>query len=780
MKKALILILITGISTLTAEPRNGSIQGRITDQKTAQALVGVNVMITDTEWGAMTDEAGYYRLSNIPPGSYVLRFSMIGYKDISKINVEVHSGNQTNLNVELITQAVSLNVITVKAPAFEKSKGAVVSERTIDLGEIRTDPASQGDIQRSIQVLPSVSNTSDQMNEIIVRGGMPGENLFIIDDIEIPNPNHFGQPGSGGGPVNLINAEFVQSIDFYAGAFPAQFGDKASSVMNIKFREGSTDHPQFYIDMGMSGIGTALEGPILEKGSYLVTFHKSFLDLVIQNTGLMAIPYYWNTQGKAVYRLSPKHRLIINGVYGKDHIEIDADENDAWSRGAEYVFTKNEVYATGATLLTTWDKSMYSKLTLYRNQLDYRYDVERYTSPQSRTDWVSSRFAERETALKLFVSKAFSRYTDIQFGGRVKDIHIDYTSVLWPDTLFIYEGDSITGIFRIHDYNELSENRHEQKGNGFVSMTFHPVERLTIITGIRADYFTMGNTLTWAPRLGFSYRFSPLFFLNAGVGRHYQTPFYFNNITNEEENKPFLDSKYSDHLIAGLEYYPAEDMKFSAEVFYKGYGQLALPASRISAGKDTTDWDEYYVPKGKGRASGIEFFFHKKMFARWYAIASYSFSRSERWDPRYEEWYHGAYDFRHVANIVGGYKLTRDDHQGLPMKILTLNADEFIISVRYRYMGGRPYTKRNYYPELRRWYVDENHYNTERYPDYQRFDLSLQWKVHFKNAHLTSYLNIQNVLNRENIWEYSCGEDGSVEKILQYQTMPVGGFVLEF
>jgi hypothetical protein len=780
MKKLFIIIWISGLSMAWGGPSEGNIQGRITDIKTNHSLAGVNIMVINTDRGTMSDENGYYRLTHLSPGSYNLRFSMIGYKNITKVNVEVHSGNQTNLNIELESEALTLDAVTVTARAFEKSKGAVVSERTIDLGEIRTDPASQGDIQRSVQVLPSVSNTSDQMNEIIVRGGMPGENLFIIDDIEIPNPNHFGEPGSGGGPVNLINAEFVRSIDFYAGAFPAQFGDKASSVMNIKFREGSVDHHQFYVDMGMSGIGSALEGPVQDKGSYLVTFHKSFLDLIIQNTGLMAVPRYWNSQGKVTYRLSSKHRLIINGVYGRDHIEIDADENDAWSRGAEYVYTENDVYAAGATLLTNWDKTMYSKLTVYRNQLHYSYDVERYLSPEHRTDWYTSNFAEGETAVKLYVSKVFSERTDIQFGGQIKDVHMDYLSIAWPDTLFYYEGDSITDIFRIQEYDEFMEDRHEQKGSAFISMTFHPVERLKIITGFRTDYFTMGKTSTFAPRIGLSYRMTPLLYLNAGAGRHYQTPFYYNNLTNEEKNKPALDSKYSDHIISGVEYYPGEDMKFSVELFYKGYGNLALPASRLTPGKDTTETENYYVPEGKGRAAGLEFFFHKKMFDHWYAIASYAFSRSERWDPRYEEWYPGGYDFRHVANLVAGYKLIKDDSWRLPMKILTLDADEFIISARFRYMGGRPFTQRIYYPELRRWYIDENRYNTERYPDYRRFDLAFQWKVHFKNAHLTSYLNIQNLFNRDNVWEYSYASDGSVEKILQYQTMPVGGFILEF
>ncbi len=779
MKKYMIfLMLISAI--LKGNPKEGSVQGRITDLKTASPLPGVNIVVAGTDYGAMSDERGYYRISQMPPGSYVFRFSMIGYADISKINVEVHPGNETNLNVELEAEAIVLSAVTVTAPAFEKSKGAVVSERTIDLGEIRTDPASQGDIQRSVQVLPSVSNTSDQMNEIVVRGGMTGENLFIIDDIEISNPNHFGQPGTGGGPVNLINAEFVQSIDFYAGAFPARFGDKASSVMNIKFREGSQEKHQYYVDMGMSGIGGALEGPAAEKGSYLFTFHKSFLDLVIQNTGLMAVPQYWNSQGKVTYRLSPRNRIIFNAVYGNDHIEIEADENDAWSRGVEYVYTESEVYAFGSSLLTNWNHSMYSKFTLYHNKVEYRYDVDRYLSPTVRTDWNDSKFAESETAGKLYVSKAFSSRTDIQFGGQIKDIYLDYHSIVFPDTLYFYSGDSITGIFRTSDNDAFTDQRHVQKGEAFFSLTFHPLRKLKVITGIRADYFSMGNTITAAPRLGLSYRLTPLFNINAGLGRHYQTPFYYNNIVNEDKNQPFLNCKYSDHVIGGIEYYPAEDMKFSMELFYKGYEDLALPSNRLNAGKDTSTTEYYFISEGKGRALGIEFFFHKKMFDRWYAIASYSFSKSEFWDPRYEEWYAGEYDFRHIANIVGGYKFIKNDSWRLPMKILSLNSDEFIISGRFRYMGERPFTKRIYYPELQRWYIDETRYNTERFPDYQRFDLSFQWKAHFKNAHLTSYLNIQNFFNRENIWEYSYTSDGRIEKILQYQTMPVGGFILEF
>jgi outer membrane receptor for ferrienterochelin and colicin len=186
---------------------------------------------------------------------------MIGYSSISRANVNIYSHTQTTLKFHLNPASLEGDVVTVRAGFFEKAKDGIVSTQTIDIEEIRSDPIGNYDIQMMMHSLPSVITATDQNNEIIVRGGGPGENLFIMDHLEIPNPNHFGEVGSGGGPINILNTEFVDRIDFFAGGFPARYGDKQSSVMDISLREGSYDQFNMNLEMTMAGVGFLTEGP---------------------------------------------------------------------------------------------------------------------------------------------------------------------------------------------------------------------------------------------------------------------------------------------------------------------------------------------------------------------------------------------------------------------------------------------------------------------------------------------------------------------------------------
>lgn len=279
---------------------------------------------------------------------------------------------------------------------------------------------------------------------------------------------------------------------------------------------------------------------------------------------------------------------------------------------------------------------------------------------------------------------------------------------------------------------------------------------------------------------------NPILQLNFAYGKHYQAAHAYQIMTNDsyiadhpEAGLPLLKSKYTDQLVAGLEYYPEESMKFSLELYQKLYHDLIMYNSDLTA--DTEDDPEYFLNAGKGRSHGVELFFHKKLFDQWYSIVSYSYSRTEDWDPRKNDWYSADYDYRNVFNVVGGYRWQKQSSWGPAQRILTLNADEFNVSVRYRYMGGRPYTEMDYDPIHQRWYLPADRlYNTARFPEYSRFDLAFQWRVRFQNAYLVSYLNIQNFFNTKNIWNYTHNDDGTISEVLQYQTFPVGGFIFEF
>jgi len=212
--KQLIIILFIIFLTTQMYAQRGSITGFIYDKETESPLIGVNVIIENTSFGAASDVTGQYDIKNLPAGSYNLSFDMIGYGVLKKLNIPVNPEKSTRLDTKLERQTLSGEEIVITGNTFTKSLDATVSDMNLDFSELMNDAGSVMDVQRMMQALPSVVSGTDQNNEIIVRGGNPSENLFIIDNIEIPNPNHYGMQGDGGGPIGMIDPLFVQEIDF--------------------------------------------------------------------------------------------------------------------------------------------------------------------------------------------------------------------------------------------------------------------------------------------------------------------------------------------------------------------------------------------------------------------------------------------------------------------------------------------------------------------------------------------------------------------------------------
>ena len=336
MKSVKYLIIITTLLS-SVFAFTGKITGITVDAETQQPLVGVNIIVKDTDIGQATDINGRFIVCNIPEGTHTIEFSYIGYENRIFLNIPITSARPYELIGEMNTTLIKGQTVEVRGSVFTRSKSSTVSTMHVDLAEIKSDPGGAYDIQRVVQSLPSVTTASDQENEIISRGGLPGENLFLLDNIEIQNPNHFGFEGSGGGPINMINPAFVRQIEFTPGSFSAKYGDKASSVMDISLREGSREHFEYDLELSMAGAGTNIEGPIANgKGSYMASSKWSYLDLVAKNFGMTAIPKYSNHQLKAVYDVSQMNRLTFNYLLAFDNIHIKG-ENEVVSKGAENV-----------------------------------------------------------------------------------------------------------------------------------------------------------------------------------------------------------------------------------------------------------------------------------------------------------------------------------------------------------------------------------------------------------------------------------------------------------
>ena len=799
----------------------GSISGQIVDMDTHQPLPGANIILENTELGAAADLNGFFKINNIPSGSYTISVSMIGYATISRANINIYSNRQTPLIFYLLPQAIKRNEIIVQSNYFGRAKDGIVSTQTIDREEIRSDPVGIYDVQMMIHNLPSLVTATDQSNEIIVRGGGPGENLFIMDHLEIPNPNHFGDVATGGGPVNILNTEFVERIDFFAGGFPSRYGDKQSSVMDIKLREGDYSKFELDLEISMAGFGFLAEGPILGgKGSYISSYRKSFLKYFIRSAGLTSVPEYWNTQHKLTYNFNDKNKLIFNAVGGSDQVNIEGEDRPEL-KGAENINYNGSQYTTGLTYKSLFSSKGYLLFSIGKTMSNWNANAYEINNG------VQNYFFERDNIesdifIKGDLTYKYTPNIEFSFGFNSKYGQYNMLETLKPDTVYQYhytdlDEKSIENLDNYNNYYDLISdypNYIEQLDNyeitdtilinngfendnhggigkyaGYVQLKYN-WNALNLTNGIRYDYVPYNNTSKLSPRFGASLSLTPITKINIAFGQYYQTPYYW--IFINPENQTRLKHSFSEQLVVGIEHYFKSDIKMSLEIYTKDYFNKPIPKSNITEEK----YDNFlgFIDNGEGRAKGVELFLQKKFTNKWHGTFSYSYAIADMKDYRVEKngYFPSDYDRRHGFTLVGGYKIKFREFDWYikikESKIFPLIAwlpimlsDNLEISFRYRYAGGLPYTSKKYNFQAREWYVDSNQdINDNRYDYYSRLDLMILRRFNFKNINITTFLDLQNIFNRSNEWEKIYLEDGTYTMSYQYKQTPIMGIIIEF
>ena len=801
--------------------QTGKINGVVRDGTTQQPLIGANVVVVDTELGDATNKEGRFAIEDILVGTHHLMVSMIGYEKRMYLNLPVTSARPIDLVIELKVDVLTGGQIEVTGKAFTRSSSSVVSTMHVDNAEIRSDPGGTYDIQRVVQSLPSVTTATDQENEIITRGGMPGENLFLLDNIEIPNPNHFGFEGAGGGAINMINPLFVREIEFTPGAFSARYGDKASSVMDIKMREGSRDRFESDFNISMAGAGIDVEASLFDgQGSFMASSMWSYLDLIVKSFGMTAVPRYNNHQAKFVYDLSPSNRIIAIGLAGFDQINIEA-ENEVVSRGAESVDSEGETYVAGISLQTLLGQSGYGLTTLSRvtkNTFTWVYGFGERNTP-----WFTRNNSLTENILK---SDWFLRSSpgNISVGAQVR--HIDFLYDEWAekDTLYLYDttywnGDEwieddppTVGISQIEPEFKFDEQGSVWKMGAYAQWQRKVSRRSQITAGGRVDYFSVTEEMVFSPRVNLEFMLNEITNLHLGYGKHYQFPGYYLVFRDPNGLNHDLKAKFTHQFVAGIERFFDLDFRGSVELFYKTYENLPTNYYWTNPKEEYPEplqHSTHWLNEGEARSYGFELFLQKKLTHNWHLLLSYAWSHSQAKDIRLfflgggslndreqeDDWYDWDYDIRHQLTFIGGWKkkfheetwyqeLKKKEWFRIASTVLgPLNplADEIEINVRFGYNSGRPYTERTYFPELRDWVATEDaDWNSLRFTEYHRLDFMFLQRWMLSRMNIVAYIDIMNVYDRNNIWDYSYSEDGTKNEVWQYKTMPIGGFTLEF
>jgi hypothetical protein len=732
--------------TLSGQENTGTVKGRVYNQKTNEGIPFATVQIWGTTSGAVSDLGGNYQFKGVKPGYVELRASSVGFKPFISQPFLVTNSKQVTLDLPLEENSVGLGEVVIKASPFLKKIETPVSARIIGIDEIERNPGGNRDISKVIQSFPGVASTPAFRNDVIVRGGGPNENRFYIDNVEIPYLNHFSTQGASGGPVGIINVDFVQSVDFLSGAFPASRGNALSSVMNFTFLDGNKEKLKYRATVGASDLGLTIDGPTGKNSTLLVSARRSYLQFLFSALGLPFLPNYTDFQFKYRVRLSDKNELTILGLGAKDDFKLNlkANETEYQRYILDYIPIQEQYSYTVGAVFKHFRSNGYDTWVLSRNYLNnsqYKYEGNVEADTNKVLDYLSGEGEVKARYERTIIGDKGMR---ISYG-----VSSEYAHYRNSTFRAYYSG---TGRKELNYKTNLPVGKFGFFGQASKSMID---ERLRLSLGIRTDFNTysssMANPLNqMSPRLSASWLFSNKLNLNFNIGRYFQMPPYTalgyslvpGVYVNKDNNLKYIQA---DHIVLGLEYNPSENVQFSLEGFDKNYSKYPfsvadqIPLSSKSAGYGIFG-DEELVSVSEGRAYGFELLGRFKEYKNTNLVFSYTYVRSEFRNPG-SQWIASSWDNRHLFNLTATTKLKRNWELGF----------------KWRFVGGAPYTPYDFDKSSLKeaWditgqgYIDYSKFNTLRLKAFHQLDLRVDKQYFFSGWSLMLYTDVQNVYNHK-------------------------------
>jgi hypothetical protein len=738
----------------------GNLKGEISESGTKTPLAGVNIFIKNSNIGTSSNESGAYLIDGLPVGTYHVVYSYIGFEKVIKTDVIIRSNRTTFLNIEMTASNIEMDNVIIESGYFSEVEDKPVSTINFSSEEIRRAPGSAGDVSRIIYGLPSLAKINDQRNSLIVRGGSPIENSFYLDNIEIPNINHFAVQGSSDGPIGLLNVDFINDVNFYSGGFSPVYGDKLSSIMEITFREGNKDNFEPQIQLSLAGFGGAVEGPIGEKGSYLISASRSYLDLIISaaETG-GAIPRYGNAQGKFVYNINEKNKISLINILSLDEINLKYENAVSGEVTNLYGETNGLTNTAGLNWDFIWKNSGFSKTSLSHNFTSFDRD---YYQTKNKEHLFKNNSKENRIKFRNTNFFKLDKSNSYEFGAE--------TTVFLNTFDFIYE-ECIDNFGNVTPKTVIDKKLNTFSASIFGIHKLLITEKLELNYGIRLDYFDFNNSLNAAPRITLSYKIDEITKLSASAGIFYQN--IPTNLLVQNNIFGNLKTPTSNHFILGLNRMINETTKLTIEVYYKTYLNFPIDTAQpkvflfdeaVSNGIFLNH--ENLVDAGKAFSTGLEIMIQKKLAADFYGLVSGSISKS-RYRDLNGNWYNRIYDNQFNFTFEGGY----------------IPNDEWEIKLRWIYAGGAPYTPFNIEESIsqRRGIWDTEKINSERFTDYHSLNIRVDKRFYFESSNLVLYLSVWNAYGRRNIAQYVWNEiKNEIDKLKQWNTLPVLGLEYEF
>ena len=745
MKYFILLALILLGFQLSAQKY--TISGSIRDSSNGEDLYGAVIMVKElSNVGTNTNAYGFYSLT-LDSGSYTIVYRSTGYK-AQEFKIELTSNIEKSIELSFPSNVQQIEQVNVSA---EKENDNITSSgmnvTRFDPKSIETIPVLFGekDIMKTLQLTPGVKTAGEGNSGFFVRGGGADQNLILLDEAPVYNASHLL------GFFSVFNSDAIKDVSMYKSGIPAEYGGRASSVVDVKMRDGNNKKFGASGGIGLISSRLTIEGPIVkDKGSFIISGRRSYADLflklqkdeTLRDTKL----FFYDLNAKANYRITKKDRIFLSGYFGRDEFGLGDNFGFSWGN------------ATGTL---RWNhiinEKLFSNTTLVRSTFDYEFSVgageDAFGIKSSIKDW----------NIKQDFSYFINDKNTLKFG--VNAIH------------HTFKPGALTGTNE--SFNELTLNsRYAIELGAYVQNEMKIGNRINLMYGLRysgfdymgegTDYMfdDKGNVTSqqdykrWEkieyhqglePRISGSYTLSEKNSIKASYGRNFQYLHQLSNSTTSSPTDNWVPSstnvkpQIADQVALG--YYQnlkKNTFKISTEIYYK---HLANQIDyRNGAELLLNDEVEGEIVYGKGRAYGLELLLEKKKgkFTGW---ISYTLSRSLRQfdDINDGKEFSARQDRIHDISIVLMYKLNKSLALSTSWIYYTGDAVTFP-SGKYEING-------EYVP----YYTDRNSY---RMPDYHRMDIGVTWYMKDKKKfeHNLNF-SIYNVYARENAYTITFEDD---------------------
>lgn len=767
-----------------------TVRGQVTDKVSSVALPGVVIRLKNDSTKkhvTTTDANGNFKLEGIAVGRRSFVVSLFGYTTLPLNDIIVASGKETFLTIELEESLVQIDEVVVNA---DEQKDVVtdmqaVNVKTFSIEETERYPGSRQDPARMASNFAGVQGTNDSRNDIVIRGNSPSGLLWRLEEIDIPNPNHFAVAGSAGGPTAIINNKYLANSEFYTGAFPANYGNALGGVFDLKMRNGNNQKHERTFQFGLLGTELSLEGPInKEKGSsYYINYRYSTLKLLSGlniNLGTSAVPQYQDGAFRLNFPTKKAGVFSISSIGGMSSIKIILSSKTERPKELYGDLNKDQYFASSMGVVILNHSYSFNSRTFMKTSLAYsgqglnvdHYLVlrdENFKPNDTLPHILGYNFHETKTTLSWYVKHKINPKNSFKAGFFANAFHINFYDQVKINSRY----DTIAQAINNKSY-KTRVDAHEDFYllQPYFAFVHKFNEKWTTNLGVFAQYLTLSNSFVVEPRASLRFQFKPNQSVSLAYGLHSQMqPTYlyyaapdslvregktYSNSTKQLDNKNLGFSK-SQHAVLGYDLQISKYFRTKVEAYYQYLWDVpvyAVPSSvsLLNRGASFNRFFPIYTMENKGTGYNygleltLEKTFHKHYFFLYSASlfdSKYTASNGKTFDTDFNG--------KYMMNLLAGVEY----------EIGKSKKNSINVSTKFTYGGGKRYSPVDIAASnaVMDVVADNDKVNTLQFNPYNRLDLRIAYKINAKKATYEIALDLVNLMNTKNILALSYSPD---------------------